>query len=139
MILRRKKQLNLSEIRRWLPRPFRHGKYPRGAEAAMGAVPERPKLAPSDAKKLAALVRKYGREEVIAAAGSVAARGPGRPSRGLLPYYERMHAAQLLEEYAEEHRKAGSPKPYVDAAIQYYEMEYGTPQRDMSVIVAKDW
>jgi hypothetical protein len=83
-----------------------------------------PELSPSDQKALARLVRKYGRKAVVAATQTVFARGPGRPSKGLLPYHERMHLADWIEEQAEEHRQRGSRKPYTDAEIDLYDLLY---------------
>jgi len=82
-------------------------------------------LSDAHAKKLATLVRKYGPEAIAKAAKAVVTRKPGRPSRGDFPYYERMHLADWLEERAEEHRAAGSRKPYTDAEIELYELLYG--------------
>ena len=81
-------------------------------------------LSESDTKEVARLVHKYGRDFIAAAAQKVPLRGPGRPSRGFLPYYERMALADEIEELAEEHRQAGSRKPYTDAEIDFYELEY---------------
>jgi hypothetical protein len=81
-------------------------------------------LSASDTKELTRLVRKYGRAVVATAAGTVLLRAPGRPSRGLLPYYERMHLAEWIEEQAEEHRQAGSRKPYTDAEIDLYDLQF---------------
>ena len=39
---------------------------------------------------------------MLAAAVNVSLRGPGRPSRGLLPYFERMNLTQWIEERADE-------------------------------------
>jgi hypothetical protein len=86
--------------------------------------PKFPPLSSSDEKELARLVGKYSREAIAAALPNVAPRKAGRPSRGLLPYYERMHEADWIEEQADEHRKAGSRKPYADAEIDLYEMLY---------------
>jgi hypothetical protein len=100
------------------------------AEAAADAAPDRTELSPGDAKKLAALVRQYGWDKIAKAARSIVTRAPGRPSRGLLPYYERMHEVDWLEDVAEERHKAESHKPYTDAATELYEMKFGTPRRD---------
>ena len=88
-------------------------------------------LSASDTKLLARLVAKYG-SKVVADAAQVVAdaaqkvplRGRGRPSRGSLPDYERMHIADWIEERAEEHRQAGSRKPYTDAEIDLYDLLY---------------
>lgn len=94
-------------------------------------LPERLELTASDIKELARLVRKYGRKGVAAAAGKVSLRGPGRPSRGPLPYYERMHLADWIEEAREEHRLAGHRAPYKRAVNDLYELLYGsTRDRD---------
>jgi hypothetical protein len=130
MTRRRKRPPTLSEIRSFSGRRYLRPKYPPRTDAVMAAEPEPPELSPADAKTLAFLVRKYGREKIALAAWSLVTRGPGHPSRGLLPYYERMHEADWLEEVAEERRKAGSRKRYVDAATELYEMKFGTPQRD---------
>ena len=100
-----------------------------------------PRLSAAETRRLARLVRKYGIETVIAteprlmkkygaaaltaAAEKVALRGPGRPSRGLLPYYERVNLTQWIEERAEEHRLNKSAKPYTNAEIDVYEMLCG--------------
>ena len=65
----------------------------------------------------------------MAAAGSVFPREPGRPSRGLLPYYERMNLADWIEEQAEEHRKNGSRKPIMAAEIDLYELMFSGEER----------
>jgi hypothetical protein len=100
-----------------------------------------PRLSGAEIRRLARLVRKYGIEAVIAteprlvkkygaaavtaAAKEVRLRGPGRPTRGLLPYYERMNSTEWIEERAEKHRQNKSTKPYTDAEIDVYEMRYG--------------
>ena len=81
-------------------------------------------LSASDRSALARLVRKYGRDAVVAAAQKVPLRGPGRPSRGLLPYYERLHLTDWIETVADEHRRAGSKQPYKDAELDMYELQY---------------
>jgi hypothetical protein len=96
-----------------------------------------PELSASDTRKLERLVRKYGRDAVATAVGEIEVqepRGPGRPSRGLLPYYEKMHLADWIEDRAEEHRRAGSVKPYTNAEIDLYEMLYsgGEERRDLN-------
>jgi|SRR4029453_8636017 hypothetical protein len=48
-------------------------------------------------------------------------RGPGRPYAGKA-LYERVHWAEWVEETAEEHRQAGSRKPYVDALLDLLEL-----------------
>jgi hypothetical protein len=75
-------------------------------------------------KDLARLVRKYGRDVIGGAAKTVSVRGPGRPSRDNLPFFERMHLADWIEEQAEEYRQAGSRKPYRQAEIDLYELMY---------------
>jgi hypothetical protein len=85
----------------------------------------RQELSSSDARELARLVGKYGREAVVAVARAVVPRGPGRPSRGLLPYYERMALTDWIETVADEYRRAGSVQPYKDAELDLYELEYG--------------
>jgi hypothetical protein len=87
-------------------------------------------LSASDTKELARLVRKYGRQAVAAAAQEVPLRGKGRPSRGLLPYYEGMHVADWIEEQAEEHRLAGHRAPYKRAVNDLYELQYGGGRQD---------
>ena len=84
----------------------------------------RPGLSAADNKALGRLVRRYGREAVIAAAETISPRGPGRPPRGHLPYHERMHLAQWIEEQAEEHRQKKSCKPYTEAEIDLYNLLY---------------
>jgi hypothetical protein len=78
------------------------------------------------------LVKKYGPAILIAAVEKAPLRGPGRPSRGLLPYYERMNLTEWIEEQAEEHRQNGSTKPYTDAEIDVFEMLGGNEKsRDL--------
>jgi hypothetical protein len=86
-----------------------------------------PQLSEAETRGLARLVRKYGVETVtaaIAAAKDIRLRGPGRPSRGLLPYFERMHMTEWIEGQAEEHRQRGSTKPYTEAETDTYQMLY---------------
>jgi hypothetical protein len=90
----------------------------------------RSSLLASDAKELARLVRKYGREPIAAAAHEVPLRGRGRPTRGLLPDYERMHLADWIEEQAEEHRLAGHRAPYKRAVNDLYDLLYGGGRQD---------
>src|SRR4051812_31409283 len=75
-------------------------------------------------QELARLIRKHGRGLVAAAVSHVVPRESGRPSRGLQPIYELMHLTDWIEEAADEHRQAGSRKPYVDAELDVYEMQY---------------
>jgi hypothetical protein len=79
-------------------------------------------LAKQDLKELARLVRKYGRSRIIAVAKNVSPSKLGRPTRGLLPYFEQIHLAQTIDEWAEEHRSRGSRKPITDAENELYEM-----------------
>jgi hypothetical protein len=86
-----------------------------------------PELSAGDRKVLARLIRKYGGEAVVAAATVLPpGRAPGRPSRGLLPYYERMHLTEWIEEQAEEYRQKGNTAPYKDAERDMYQMRYGS-------------
>src|SRR4051794_29351479 len=56
-------------------------------------------LSDRDAKSLATLVRKYGRAVVEDSVKNVGSpRGRGRPPRGQLPYFERIHLAQWFDE-----------------------------------------
>ena len=81
---------------------------------------------------LARLVRKYGGKLVAAAAGEVEPRGPGRPPRGDLAYFELIHLAEWIEDVAKQHRRNGSRKPYIDAGIDAYDLLYGKKgQRDL--------
>jgi hypothetical protein len=104
-------------------KPPARKKYRNQEEEALSE--SRPQLSTAATQALARLVRKYGLRTVIASAKVVPLRGPGRPSRGLLPYYERMHRTEWIEEQAEEHRKRGSTKPYTDAEIDVYDMLFG--------------
>ena len=108
-----------------IAKPFARKKYDFRVEEV---VPPQvgPKLSAGDTKVLARLIRKYGGESVVAAAKVLPpGRAPGRPSRGLLPYYERMHLTEWLEERAEEYRQKGSTAPYKDAERYMYQMRYG--------------
>ena len=82
-------------------------------------------LTDADKRKLAGLVRKYGLATIVAAADKVQLRGPGRPSRANLPYFERVNLADTLNEWAEEYRLSGSRKPLTDALLDFYEIKYG--------------
>lgn len=83
-------------------------------------------LSGSEAKALARLVRKHGREAIATAARDVPLpRRPGRPSRGDLPYYERMDLAEWIEEQAAEHERNHLSAPYKRAFNDVYEMMYG--------------
>jgi hypothetical protein len=104
---------NEPEPARWA-RSTRRPKYP---DAEVKQVKQ--ELSEEDQKILARLVRKYGSDLVGKAVMTVATRGPGRPRRGALPYYERMHLADWIEETAEEYKRDGSRKQYTDA---YYEL-----------------
>ncbi len=111
---------NLSQT---IAKPFARKKYDFTQEGDPKAGPE---LSAGDTKALARLIRKYENKTVVAAAKVLPpGRGPGRPSRGLLPYYERMHLTEWIEERAEEHRQNGSTKPYIEAEIDLYEMFFG--------------
>jgi hypothetical protein len=101
-----------------VPLPLR-GRRSRGSLPAVTKPLTRP-----DTKALAWLVGKYGRDVIRSLTTKVRLPGRGRPTRGDLPYYERIHFADWLEEVADEHRRAGSRKPYVDSAIDLYEMEF---------------
>jgi hypothetical protein len=81
-------------------------------------------LSATDTKELARLVRKYGRGTIIAAAQEVPVRAPGRPSRGDLPYFERLSFAQMIEDWTKEHQRQGSHKPVKDALLDLYEVMY---------------
>jgi hypothetical protein len=82
-----------------------------------------PELSESDARTIARMIRKYGREVVIVAVGQIPPSGKrGRPSLGMLTYYEAMHLAQWFEEATDEYRSAGSRKPIRDAEIELYQM-----------------
>jgi hypothetical protein len=83
-----------------------------------------PKLSESDTRALARLVRKYGPEAVIAEATMVSPRRPGRPSRGSLPYEERMNPADWFEDRVSDYRENGSRKPIMEAEIELYELMY---------------
>jgi hypothetical protein len=82
-------------------------------------------LSAKDQKLVARLIRKYGREAVLAAVKAIPESRRGRPSRGNLPIYEAVHLAQWFEEEVEEHRERGSKHPIRDAEIALYEMETG--------------
>ena len=96
---------------------------------------ERPKkpalsaLSEPDKKALARLVRKYDANTIAAAARKVRLRGPGRPIG--LAFYERVHFAQWFEEVEEEHRAAGSRRPFTDAALDLFEIEYDEAERNV--------
>lgn len=83
------------------------------------------KLSPTEAKLLARLVGKHGREEIAALAMTITKpRSVGRPNAGDQPLYDLMQFTDMIEDWTEEHRRAGSPKPFVDAATSLYELLY---------------
>ena len=103
---------------------MRRRKYGSGPEPRKAEKPAWP-LSPKDTKDLARLVSNYGRSIIAAAAKEVPVRGRGRPKRGPGAYFERVFLAQTVEEWAEEHRKAGSRKPLTEALIDLHYIMYG--------------
>jgi hypothetical protein len=93
----------------------------KGAYAAVEAVPERRELSCGDAKKLATLVRKYGRNVVAEAAGTIHSRGPGRRADRRSPL-NKYHVAWLIDTWAKQARQAGSGTPIKDAVHLFYEV-----------------
>jgi hypothetical protein len=84
----------------------------------------------SNTKALARLIGKCGRRTIVAAAKAIPLPRRGRPSRGSLPRFERVQLTEQIDELAEQHRKAGSRKPYQDAEIDVYEIQfYGAKKR----------
>jgi len=84
---------------------------------------------PADTKKLATLVRKYGRAAVVDSAKKVDTTDKrGRPLRRN-PYFERVSLAWWIEKYMEEHRARGSRHPYRDTITDLYEMEHDEKER----------
>jgi hypothetical protein len=80
-----------------------------------------PELSARDRNELRRLVRKYGRDAVVAAARAVPLPAkPGRPSRGRQPYFEAIHLAQWFEDAVAEHRR--SRTPVRDAENELYEL-----------------
>ena len=83
-----------------------------------------PELCDEDAKRLRTLLRNYGRDQISQVALTIdVCPKRGRPPRGELPKYERIHFAQWIEEEAEERRKAGSKSPIKDAFYAAFEMD----------------
>lgn len=97
-------------------------KYP-DLKEGLPKTPEQ-QLSASDTKELARLVSKYGQDTIVAAAKEAPLSRRGRPPRGDLPYYERMHWADWVEERVEEYIQADSPKPVKKALIDAYDMLY---------------
>jgi hypothetical protein len=88
------------------------------------------RMSAGDAKLLVQLARKYGPAFIALAVqdipDEVLARGRGRPIATIeQPYLRKMHLADCIEEWAEEHRAAGSRKPYDDAYFDLYKIRYG--------------
>jgi hypothetical protein len=75
------------------------------------------------------IVEKYGADAVIEAVPIVRKRRRGRPSRGNLPIYEKMHLAQWIDERAEEYLTAGCKAPIRQARIDAYHLEFGSEQQ----------
>ena len=66
---------------------------------------------------------------MVAASKSSSARARTRASVAqTLPYYERMHLTEWIEEQAEEYRQKGSTAPYKDAERDMYQMRYGNDE-----------
>jgi hypothetical protein len=97
---------------------------PRGrpsAEIIDEEPPQSSLLQERDRKQLARMVGKYGRAAIAAAVKEVPLRSRGRPS-SYLSLRQAMDLAYWIEERAEEYRKKDSPKPYMLAEIDLYEM-----------------
>jgi len=98
--------------------------------ALQQTVPTEPKIAESDRKVLARLVSRYGRKMITALAQEIPPPGRrGRPSRGLLPYYERMHLAHWFEDGIAERREAGSRTPVQDTEHELYNLLFDREQQ----------
>jgi hypothetical protein len=89
----------------------------------------RPLDSDRDNKKLASLIRKYGRKRVADALTMIVPRSRGRPPRGLLPYFERMHLADWIDTVAEECRQSDSKTPIKDAVHQLYDLIFDAEQQ----------
>jgi hypothetical protein len=76
-----------------------------------------------DVKKLARLVRKYGREFVANAAKTISVRGPGRPEDFEAPEHK-SNVAWCIDTWAEEYRLAGSRTPIKDAEQALYDVMF---------------
>lgn len=101
---------------------------PRGPKYQIPTEPE-PALSEADERRLARLVRKYGRELVAERALVVKPRARGRPvgsgKDGDDPRLTKMHEADWIEEVAEEYRQAGSLSPYTDAELELFVLQFG--------------
>ena len=85
-----------------------------------------PELSARDTKVFGAADPQIWRRECGCRRESSSARASARASVAqTLPYYERMHLTEWLEERAEEYRQKGSTAPYKDAERYMYQMRYG--------------
>ena len=67
-------------------------------------------MLPSDEKELARLVRKYGRDTVVASAMKIPVRSRGLPVK-ISNYLDRTYLADWIAQYAKEYRQAGYRNP----------------------------
>jgi hypothetical protein len=126
MTRRRKQPPNLSKAEMFRSPFSGRKKYPdiettADAKAAADAEPKPPELSPADAKRLRAMVRRYGRDLVAEAARTIPAPGPGRPPNFGSPLHK-SNVAWWIDSYAEEFRLAGSRTPIKDAEHALYEI-----------------
>jgi hypothetical protein len=108
-------------------RELKKPKYP---DLKRKAADPRPMLSASDARELARIVGKYGRDTVVGAIESGASPRPvGRPTLGLFPIYKAMHLADWFEDRVEEHLADGSRSPYKDATLELYDLRYSREEQ----------
>ncbi len=113
---------------------LRKGANYRWSGYILGRPPKQlPEITITDQLLLAKLVAKYGLDAVERA---LPKRKRGRPSRGALPIYEKMHLAEWIDDCAEEYREAGYKAPLRQARIDAYHMETGSEQEPSEVQIA---
>jgi hypothetical protein len=78
-------------------------------------------MLPSDEKELARLVRKYGRDTVVASAMKITVRSPGLPVK-ISNYLDRTYLADWIAQYAKEYRQAGYRNPIQRAESDLFQI-----------------
>lgn len=104
-----------------MPRRSRR-KLPRKYDIDAPAIPI---LSAADGHVLAKLVEKYGADSVAAAIPNAQRRKRGRPSRGLLPHFEKMSDADWIDARAAEYQAENLSAPIRQARIDYFHYKRG--------------
>jgi hypothetical protein len=106
-------------------KPLRASLPPRPNQAGLLLLD---KLSARERKLLEGLGRAHGADTIAAAVRvllmSTPKRGRGRPS-SWLSKKNKMHIADYIESQAEEHRLAGSSRPYKEAYSDFHKLYFG--------------